>query len=102
MTYDELNELEVNSEDNPQELDLLNGTDFCPVHNTEVKREYTFGMGDATIYVYENCPCACCLDDFNNELTYHESYQDAKGQAILIRVLILHGRLIYIIRFITC
>lgn len=85
MTYDELNELEVNNEDNPDELDMLNGTDFCPAHGNECKQEYEFGMGDSTIYVYTGCSCACCLDTFNDSLTYHECYQDAKGQAILIK-----------------
>jgi len=61
--------------------------DFCPVHGGESKKEYDFGMEDATVIVYGGCQCAICIDKsagFGDTGSYHTSYQSAAGVARLI------------------
>ncbi len=48
----------------------------------ELKREYTFGMSDATVCTF-TCGHACCSDDWG-DTTWHATYADAAGQARLL------------------
>lgn len=51
----------------------------------ELKREYTFGMSDATVSTF-TCGHACCdnnADGFST-VTWHKCYNDAAGLARLI------------------
>lgn len=48
----------------------------------ELKREYTFGMSDATVNTF-TCGHACCTNDWN-ETTWHANYAAAAGQARLL------------------
>ena len=64
----------------------VNQADFCPVHNTEAKKTYTFGKcQDAEVTVFNGCKCAVCFtfNGFNDPGTYHESYKQASGAAKL-------------------
>lgn len=48
----------------------------------ELKKEYTFGMSDATVETY-TCGHAACLNDWG-EATWHNDYQSAAGQARML------------------
>ena len=57
---------------------IVDFSDLCPQHNTEVKKEYSFGSSeDARVYTFSGCKCAI-FHSF--ESTYHQSYKQASGQ----------------------
>ena len=61
--------------------------DECPVHETEIKSEYDFGIQDSTVYTFKGCRCAVCHDSergWMNGQTYWDSYEGAEGAARLI------------------
>lgn len=62
----------------------MTGYDFdtCPVHETEIKAEYDFGMNDARVTKWE-CGCAACQigDSLDDCGTYHTNYPSAAGRA---------------------
>lgn len=69
--------------------------DNCPVHDTEIRRIYTFGKyGDATVATFRGCGCAVCTNEaslqcgvaLGHEVTYHTNYADAAGRATLIKM----------------
>jgi hypothetical protein len=61
--------------------------DCCPVHGSEVKKEYDFGMGDATVYTFRGCCCAVGYDSergFYKGSCYFTNYNQASGYARLV------------------
>ena len=66
--------------------DSMKGLDIdtCPVHGTEIDREYHFGQRDTTVWKWECGCCACQIGDaLNDDGTYHTNYPDAAGRARL-------------------
>lgn len=64
-----------------------NSTDTCPVHGGEVKKEYDFGMMDASVFVYQGCGCAVgydCERAFYTGARYFTNYNNAAGYARLV------------------
>ncbi len=64
-----------------------NFADECPKHGGEVKKEYDFGMSDATVYTYFGCKCATVLQKdlggFEGTAALCDSYNEAAGIARL-------------------
>jgi len=66
----------------------------CPVHGHPVKKQYTFGMNDAEVSVFDGCRCAVCVDHGSaccggreeTDATYHTDYDAAQGRASLIKM----------------
>ena len=54
--------------------------DTCPMHSTPIKKEYDFGMRDATVVVFSGCKCAVKIDNWNTA-KYYTSYNEAAGSA---------------------
>lgn len=62
--------------------------DACPVHQTPVRRTYTFGRyQDAEVVTYSGCACAVSVkmcDMFSNAV-YHTSYGSAESRASYLK-----------------
>lgn len=61
--------------------------DTCPVHGGEIKAEYDFGMGDATVYTFHGCKCGVAHDSERGHYkgqAYFNSYDVADGYARLV------------------
>ena len=58
----------------------VNEVDRCAQHNTPQKRQYGFGMNDATVTTFKGCNCAVTIG-FMNDTNYFTSYQEAQSQA---------------------
>jgi hypothetical protein len=58
--------------------------DPCPVHNTPIRKIYTFGRyADAEVVTFSGCSCAVCINaaslllgEIGGEYTYHTSDAD--------------------------
>ena len=60
----------------------------CPVHNTPVRKVYSFGRyEDAEVVTYQGCQCAVCVkrNDMFSDATYHTSYDNASARASYIK-----------------
>ena len=58
----------------------VNDVDRCSQHNTPQKRQYAFGMNDATVTTFNGCKCAVTVG-FMNDTHYFTSYEKAQSQA---------------------
>ena len=58
--------------------------DTCPIHGTEVRKDYDFGLNDATVTVFSGCKCAVCVNSWNDAY-YYTSYTAAAGKATMTK-----------------
>jgi hypothetical protein len=58
----------------------VNDVDRCSQHNTPQKKQYSFGMNDATVTTFNGCKCAVTVG-FMNDTHYFTSYEKAQSQA---------------------
>lgn len=65
--------------------------DSCPVHKTNLTKEYTFGNGlyGATVYTFKGCGCAVCYENngFRNHPQYFTTYNQAAAKARMIKAM---------------
>lgn len=52
----------------------------CSQHNTPQKKQYSFGVNDATVTTFKGCNCAVTVG-FMNDTNYFTSYEKAQSQA---------------------
>jgi hypothetical protein len=58
----------------------VKGVDRCAQHNTPQKKQYSFGMNDATVTTFKGCKCAVTVG-FMNDTNYFTSYEKAQSLA---------------------
>jgi len=59
--------------------------DCCPEHGTPEKKQYDFGLRDATVITFSGCKCAVRINSWN-EVAYFTSYTNASGSATLVKI----------------